>query len=107
MDGVIEEDVPQHPDLRHGADDLIAAAAVALPLLLLLMRLFVSEVGQERAEARDAALRIARAAAAQMQALHNDSTALLDRIAGRPSVRSFDGASCETLFAVVDYDPQD
>src|SRR5207244_4934294 len=74
---------------------------------LLLTAIFVSEIRRERPEARDAALRVARAAAAQIQALHADAAALLERMAARPSVRNFDGASCQSLFAVVDFDPND
>jgi signal transduction histidine kinase len=80
---------------------------VALPLLLLLTGIFVSEIRRERTEARNAALGVARAAAAQMQTMHTDANALLERMAARPNVRNFDGTSCDSLFAVVDFDPQD
>jgi signal transduction histidine kinase len=83
------------------------AAAVALPLLILLSSLFALEIRTERAEARDSALRVARATAAQLQAMHADAMGLLGRMARRPGLQRAGAAGCDTLFAVVDFSPHD
>src|SRR4051812_20406352 len=82
------------------------AAAVAFPLLILLSWLFVSQVQREEKEARDTALRIARAAATRLQGLHRDSVIFLRQMALRPAVREFDGKNCDSLFAMIDFFPQ-
>jgi signal transduction histidine kinase len=81
-------------------------AAVALPLLLLLTWIFVSQLQRELGEARDIALRIARTTAARIGTQHDGSVALLEQMAMRPAIRDFDGARCDSLFAIVDPFPQ-
>jgi len=81
-------------------------AAVALPLLLLLTWIFVLEIQRELREARDTALRIAKAAAARIAAQHEGSSALLRQMAERPAIRDFDGVTCDSLFPIVDFFPQ-
>jgi signal transduction histidine kinase len=85
----------------------ILAAALALPLLILLAWLYFSQVQREEQEARETALRSARATAVRIRALHEDASSLLQRIAARPAARQIDAQSCESLFAVVDFDTQD
>jgi len=85
----------------------ILAAALALPLLILLAWLYFSQVQREEQEARETALRSARATAVRIRALHEDASSLLQRIAARPAARQIDAQSCESLFAVVDFDSQD
>ena len=85
----------------------ILAAALALPLLILLAWLYFSQVQREEQEARQTALRSARATAVRIRALHEDASSLLRRIAARAAVRRIDAQSCESLFAVVDFDSQD
>lgn len=80
--------------------------AIALPLLILLTWLFSLELRRERSEARDTALRIARATAARLEALHSDSLELLERMAMRPLIRNPDPDRCDSLFAIVDFFPQ-
>jgi signal transduction histidine kinase len=81
-------------------------AAVALPLLLLLTWIFVLQLQRELRDARDAALRIAQSTAARIRAQHETSSALLQQMAVRPAVRDFDGATCDSLFLIVDFFPQ-
>ena len=81
-------------------------AAVALPLLLLLSWIFALELRREQAEARAIALRVARATAAQITSQHATSVALLEQMARRPAIRDFDGITCDSLFAIVDFFPQ-
>jgi len=81
-------------------------AGVVLPLLLLLTWIFGLQVQRERMDARDTALHIARATAARMRSLHRESLELLGRLAMRPGIRDFDGKSCDSLFAVIDFFPQ-
>jgi len=85
----------------------ILAAALALPLLILLAWLYFSQVQREQQEARETALRIARATALHLRALHADAFSLLQRLAVRPAARQIDAQSCESLFAVVDFDVRD
>jgi len=85
----------------------ILAAALALPLLILLAWLYFSQVQREEQEARETALRNARATAVRIRALHEDASSLLRRIAVRAAARPIDAQSCESLFAVVDFDSQD
>jgi signal transduction histidine kinase len=84
----------------------ILIAAVALPLLILLIAIFGWQVRRERAEAREAALRIARNTAAEVLAQHEGSVALLAQMVRRPGIRDFDGATCDSMFAAVDLFPQ-
>jgi signal transduction histidine kinase len=84
----------------------IFTAAVTLPPLALLVWIFASQIQHEQDDARDAALRIARATAADMRALHRDSLDLLVHMSERPAIREFDGVTCDSLFAVVDFLPQ-
>lgn len=81
-------------------------ALVALPLLALLTWIFGSQVRRERMEARETALRIARTTAARLRILHRDSLELLGRLAMRPAIRDFDGHTCDSLFAIIDFFPQ-
>src|SRR5260221_2187439 len=82
------------------------AAIVTLPLLLLVGALFVSQLRAEQDEARDEALRLARTTATRLHSLHAESLALLERMAARPAIRNFDGATCDSLFAIVEFYPQ-
>ncbi len=84
----------------------IFTAAVTLPPLALLVWIFASQIQREQTEARDAALRIARATAADMRALHRNSLDLLAHMSERPAIREFDGVTCDSQFAVVDFLPQ-
>lgn len=85
----------------------ILAVALALPLLILLAWLYFSQVHREEQEARETALRNARATAVRIRALQEDASSLLRRIAVRAAARPIDAQSCESLFAVVDFDSQD
>jgi signal transduction histidine kinase len=80
-------------------------AGAVLPVLVLSSWLFVSHVRDEETRARAIALRIAKATASRMGDLHTRSVALLDRMAQRPAIRSFNG-SCDSLFAIVDFFPE-
>jgi signal transduction histidine kinase len=84
----------------------IFTAAVTLPPLALLVWIFASQIQREELEARDTALGIARASAADMLAMHRDSLDLLTRMAARSPIRDYDGRTCDSLFAVVDFLPQ-
>jgi signal transduction histidine kinase len=86
---------------------IILAAALVLPLLFLLAWLYGSQVQRDEQEARETALRIARATAVRIRTLHEDALSLLQRIAARPAARQIDAQSCESLFAVVDFDIRD
>jgi signal transduction histidine kinase len=81
----------------------ILAAALAIPLLSLLAWLYFSQVQREEREARTTALRIARATAARLLAMHADGLSLLQRIAARP----IEAASCESLLPIIDSDVRD
>src|SRR5213080_4269033 len=81
-------------------------ATVALPLLLLLIAIFATQVQRERVEARETALRIAKTTAARIRSQHESSAALLQHMARRPAIRDFDGVTCDSLFAIVDFFPQ-
>jgi signal transduction histidine kinase len=81
-------------------------AGVAVPLLLLLIWIFVTQLRREQLEARESALGIARATAKRLGAQHRDSQALLEQMAARPAIRNFDGRTCDSLFAIVDPFPQ-
>lgn len=85
----------------------ILAVALVLPLLVLLAWLYFSQVQREEQEARETALRSARATAVRIRALHEDASSLLRRIADRAAARQIGAQSCESLFAVVDFDTQD
>ena len=84
----------------------ILVAAVAVPLLLLLVAIFGVQVRRERAEARDAALRIAKTTAERIRLQHESSAAMLRQMALRPAIRDFDGSNCDSLFAIVELFPQ-
>lgn len=81
-------------------------AAVAIPLLLLVSLLFGWQLHRDLADARDVALRMAKATAERIREQHDSSTVLLKQMAQRPMIREFDGASCDSLFALVDLFPQ-
>jgi signal transduction histidine kinase len=81
----------------------IFAAALAIPLMSLLAWLYFSQVQREEQEARATALRIARATAMRLRAMHEDGLSLLQRIAAR----QIDAHSCESLLPVVDFDIRD
>lgn len=76
-------------------------AAVVLPLLLLLAWMFFGQLERELREARNDARRVAKMTAARIGAQHEAATELLGRMARRPAVREFDGATCDSLFAIV------
>jgi len=80
-------------------------AAVVLPLLLLLAWMFLWYLDSEMDEAREAARRVATTTAARIRAQHESSAALLARMVRRPAVREFDGATCDSLFAIVAFVP--
>lgn len=82
------------------------AVAAALPVVALLAWLFATQVRTERGEARDTAMRIAKSAAGEIRALHAESTALLNRMATRPTIRDAAPGRCDALFAIVDFFPQ-
>jgi len=81
-------------------------AGAALPLLLLLLWIYGTQVRREELEARETALQIARATAARMRSLHADSVALMTEMKARPAIRNLDHAPCDSLFAIVDFFPQ-
>jgi hypothetical protein len=81
-------------------------AAVAVPLLLLSVGLYLARARTEQQEARETALRIAKATAARMSRLRADSNAMLQRMALPPSVRDVNAHSCDSLFAIIDFFPK-
>src|SRR5690349_8370468 len=81
-------------------------AAVAVPLLALLVWIYASQVQREELDTRETALRIAKTAAVRIRTLHRDSMELLDRMVARPAIRDYDGKSCDSLFAIIDFCPQ-
>ena len=81
-------------------------AGAALPLLLLLLWIYGTQVRREEMEARETALQIARATAERMRSLNTDSVALMKEMEARPAIRNFDRAPCDSLFAIVDFFPQ-
>jgi len=85
----------------------VLVAAVALPLILLLIWLFGSQVQRERKDARELALRVAHGTALRLREQNADANGLLERLAERPAFRNFDAAACESLFAVIDFEPED
>jgi signal transduction histidine kinase len=96
--------------MRRGAWSIRAwlgslVAAVALPMLAVLAWMFLWQLGREKEEARDKARRIAVTTAAAIRAQHESSETLLARVAQRPAVRAFDGASCDPMFAAVSFFP--
>ena len=80
---------------------------VALPLFGLLIWMYGSEVHRESMEARNTALRMARATALQIEAANAEADGLLRRLAARGKTHVFDRSVCESLFSVVDFDPED
>lgn len=85
----------------------VLVAAVALPLVLLLIWLYGLQVQRERKDARELALRVAHSTALHLREQSADANGLLARLAERPAFRNFDAAACESLFAVVDFEPED
>ena len=79
-------------------------AAVALPVLALLILVCVAQVQREQYEARQAALRMARATAARMRDIRAESAGLLQRMAARTAV--VDPAVCRSVFSVADLLPR-
>jgi signal transduction histidine kinase len=79
-------------------------AAVALPVLALLILVCVVQVQREQFEARQAALRMARATAARMRDIRSESAGLLERMAARSAV--VDPAVCRSVFSVADLLPR-
>src|SRR4051794_26980711 len=84
----------------------VLVASVSVPLLLLLIWLYGSQVQRERRDARALALQLAKGTAARLNVLHRDSRLLLEQMSARPAIRSFSNAPCDSLFAVVDFFPQ-
>jgi signal transduction histidine kinase len=84
----------------------VFALATVLPLLIIVTWLFVSELRREEMEARAGALRLAKARAAQLGSVFRESASVLERLAQRPAIRSFDGSRCDELFALVELFPQ-
>jgi signal transduction histidine kinase len=81
-------------------------AGAVLPLLLLLIWIYGTQVRHEEQDARETALQIARTTASRMRLLHTDSLALMKDMAARPRIRDLDRAPCDPLFAIVDFFPQ-
>jgi signal transduction histidine kinase len=79
-------------------------AAVALPVLALLILVCIVQVQREQFEARQAALRMARATAARMRDIRVESAGLLERMAARAAV--VDPAVCRSVFSVADLLPR-
>jgi signal transduction histidine kinase len=79
-------------------------AAVALPVLALLILVCIVQVQREQFEARQAALRMARATAARMRDIRAESTGLLERMAARSAV--VDPTVCRSVFSVADLLPR-
>jgi signal transduction histidine kinase len=84
----------------------VLVAGVALPLILLLIWLYGSQVQRERRDARELALRLAKGTAARLNVLHRDSRLLLAQLSARPAIRSFSHTPCDSLFAIIDFFPQ-
>jgi signal transduction histidine kinase len=81
-------------------------AGTALPLLLLLVWIYGTQVRREELEARATALQAARTTAGRMRSLHTESVALMREMMARPGIRNLDRAPCDSLFAIVDFFPQ-
>lgn len=81
------------------------ALAVAVPLLVVLVLAFLSNLRREHADARDLALRIARAYAGDVAEANVQSRALLRRMAERASAIDPRSEGCDALFAIVDFFP--
>jgi signal transduction histidine kinase len=79
-------------------------AGVALPALILLVWISVSQVRREQAEAGRSALSVARATATRLRDLHAESMGLLALVAARPGIS--DRASCASVAGAVDYLPR-
>src|SRR5436190_13616050 len=84
----------------------VLVASVSLPLIILLIWMYGSQVQRERNEARELALRVARATALRLKAQNDDAERLLERLAERPAFRNIDAGACQSLFAVVDFEPE-
>jgi len=96
--------MPRRLSIRWWLGALVAGAA--LPLLLLLLWIYGTQVRREELNARETALQIARATAARMRSLNVDSVALMREMEARPAIRNLDHAPCDSLFAIVDFFPQ-
>jgi len=79
-------------------------AAVALPVMALLILVCVVQVQREQFEARQAALRMARATAERMRDIRAESAGLLERMAARSA--AVDPAVCRSVFSVADLLPR-
>jgi len=95
---------PRRLSIRWWLGALVAGAV--LPLLLLLIWIYGTQVRREEQEARETALQIARTTATRMRSLHTDSVALMNEMAMRPRIRDLDHEPCDSLFAIVDFFPQ-
>jgi signal transduction histidine kinase len=82
------------------------AVAVTLPPLALLTWTLLAQIQRERADARNTALRIARANAESLAIVHRHALRLLDAMAQRPAIRDFDGSRCDALFGTADFLPE-
>ena len=80
--------------------------SVSVPLLCVVVVLGVLQVRREQQQAREAALRMTRATAAHLRAMHKESAALLARLAARPGVAALEPAACRSEFTVVDFLPR-
>lgn len=80
--------------------------AVALPVLLLLIAVSISQVRREQAEARQSALRIAKASAARIHESYAESLALLDEMARRPAIVAMNPDACNAVFSAIDFFPR-
>jgi signal transduction histidine kinase len=79
-------------------------AAVALPMLVLLILVCIAQVQREQLEARQAALRMARATAARMREMRAESAGLLERMAAHPATD--DAEVCRAVFSAADLLPR-
>ncbi|HET8775234.1 MAG TPA: histidine kinase [Thermoanaerobaculia bacterium] len=77
-----------------------------MPVLALVALLGITQVRRERREAKQTALQMARATAARLKAMHDESVALLARMVARPGVRALDPAACREELAVVELLPR-
>jgi signal transduction histidine kinase len=79
---------------------------VAVPVLLLLIVICVTQVRREQTEAREMALRIARATAMRLRAMDAESAAVLRRMTVQPAVLAVNPATCHAALSVVDFLPR-
>jgi signal transduction histidine kinase len=81
----------------------VLAAALAIPLLSLLAWLYFSQEQHEEQEARQTALRAARATAVRLRRMHAGGVSLLQGVAARP----IDARFCDSLLPIVDLHVRD